>query len=271
MTAGYGPLAEAMLHGRPLTEPVIDIHCHIGQYYVFYAPDQDARGMIDVMDAVGVKHAAVSAHISWAAEAALGNDLVAAACRSYPGRFIGYASANPNYPETVLDELKRCFDELGFRLIKLHPSVHQYRLIDKVYELVFEFAEKRGAPILTHTWDRDLHCSLEMAAEVSRRHPAVTFLWAHASSSFDRAYELAADLPNAYLELCYSVVLNGQLEYFLKSAPPEKVLFGSDFSFISLPQQLARVVFAKVPESVKRKILYENSARILEAAGVALL
>ncbi len=268
---GWDEFAAAALEGRPLPLEVIDIHAHIGDYAAFWAPGRDARAMVEVMNEIGVAVAAISANSAWSAEAKIGNDLVARAVRAYPGRFVGYAVANPNYPEDIEDELRRSFDELGFRMIKIHPSVHRCSLTDERYEEVFVFAARHNAPILTHTWDKDPLCSPEVAAEAAKRHPGVTFLWGHSGGGDVRAaVELAVGLPNVYLELAASNVVDGRLEYMTSHAPVTKIVFGSDFSFISLPQQVAKVAFARISPAAKRRILHHNAARIFVSAGIGV-
>ncbi|MHC4715038.1 MAG: amidohydrolase family protein, partial [Planctomycetota bacterium] len=151
----------------------------------------------------------------------------------------------------------------------VHPSVHQRVITDPAYERVFAFAGEKGMPVLTHTWVGDPHCSPELCADAAERFPSVTFVWGHSGGSDQKAaLELAAPLPNVYLELACSTVFYGQLEHMLKRFPAERILYGSDFCFISLPQQLAKVALADVSDAVKSLILRENSARILEAAGI---
>jgi hypothetical protein len=262
-------LVDAMLHGRPLPMPVIDIHAHMGLLNVFWMPHNDAAGLVEEMDALGVAATAVSSHSAISSDMSVGNDEVARACAAFPGRIIGYAFANPHYPELVEDELKRCFDDLGFRMIKIHPGIHMYPLNGKLYEKIYRFAEERGAPVLTHTWQGDANCSPDVAAEVARRYPSVPWLWGHSGgNSFDRALDLAAELPNVYLDLASSFVVNGQLEMFVSRAPVERIVFSSDMPFLSLPQQIAKVVFSDIPEDAKRKVLHDNSAAILESAGI---
>lgn len=262
-------LIDAMLHGKPLPLRVIDIHGHMGLLNVFWMPHSDAGGMVEEMDALGVAATAVSSHSAISSDMSVGNDEVARACAQFPGRFIGYAVADPHYPELVEDELRRCFEVHGFKMIKLHPGIHMYPLTGKLYDRIYGFAEERGAPILTHTWHGEPSCSMEVAAEVARRHPGVTFLWGHSGGSvYDKALDLAAELPNVYLDLASSVVQNGQLELFVSRAPVERIVFSSDVPFLSQPQQIAKVVFADIPESAKRKILRDNAAVILENAGI---
>ena len=269
--SGEMKLADVMREGRPLPLPVIDMHAHVGRYASFHAPHPDARGMVEVMDAVGVAVTAISSHGGWAADAAEGNAETARAAAEYPSRILGYAVASPHYPQLIPDELTRCFDEYGFKMIKIHPGAHMYRLTDPNYEAVYRFAAERRAPILTHTWEKEPYSSPDLAAEVARRHPGVIFLWGHSGAlSFDRAIELAAGLPNVHLDLACSQVFKGQVEYFLNRTSVDKVLYGSDFSFIALPQQVAKVVFADIAEADKEKILYGNAARLLQSIGITV-
>ena len=264
------PFVNAMLNGRPLPSPAIDIHGHLGLLNVFWMRHNDPAGMVEEMDALGVAATAVSAHSAINSDMSVGNAEVARACAAFPGRFIGYAFANPYYSDLVEDELKRCFDEYGFRMIKIHPGIAAYPLTGKLYEKVYEFAERRGAPILTHTWQGDSNCGPDVAAEVARRHTSVTWLWGHSGgSSFERTLELAVELPNVYLDLASSFVVNGQLELFVSRVPTERIVFSSDVPWLSLPQQVAKVVFARIPEAAKKKILHDNAAAILEAAGLS--
>jgi len=266
-----GQLERAALEGAPLPIPVIDVHAHIGALSAFHIPRPDGEGMVEVMDRVGVAAAAISANSAWAADMRTGNDLAAEAVSRWPGRFTAYCVVNPNYPGEIEDELKRCFDGLGFRMIKIHPSVHRVKMTDAAYEAVFEFAARRGAPVLTHTWVDDPHCGIEVAAEAARRHRGVTFLWGHSGGDdVAEALDEAGNLDNVFLELAASRVWNGQLELMVERFPVERIVFGSDFPFISLPQQVGKVVFADIAQEARRMILHDNAARLLAEAGVDL-
>jgi predicted TIM-barrel fold metal-dependent hydrolase len=53
------------------------------------------------------------------------HDAIAGLCAEFPGRFFGMANPSPHLPpEVYADEVARCFLELGFTSIKLHPMAH---------------------------------------------------------------------------------------------------------------------------------------------------
>ena len=261
----------AALAGKPLPCPVIDIHGHMGPLNMFHIPESGPEAVARVMDACGVAMLAFSSHYAISATTERGNDYTAEAAAACPGRFLPYAVANPNYPDDVAGELKRCFDTLGMRLIKLHPGIHRCRLMDKGYEPAYRFAAERGAPVLMHTWDKEQYSSVEQAALVARRHPDVTFIWGHGGApTFDTALRWAARLENVYVDTACSQVFNGTIEHFLEIAPVEKILFASDLPFISLAQQLGKVVFSDISDVDKRKILRENAEGVLRRAGIGV-
>ncbi len=53
------------------------------------------------------------------------------------------------------------------------------------------------------------------------------------------------------------------VEYFVKNVPIKKIIWGSDTPWMSLGQQIGRVVFADITEEEKKAILVDNPGRIL--------
>ena len=79
------------------------------------------------------------------------NDELAAACRKYPERFIGFAGIDPWKGEQAIRELERCVGELGLKGVKLHPGRQQFYPNDTRFYPLFETASALGTPVLFHT------------------------------------------------------------------------------------------------------------------------
>lgn len=60
---------------------------------------------------------------------------------------------------------------------------------------------------------------------------------------------------------------NGVIEHLARQMGADRVLFGTDASMRDPRPQLTWVVFTRLPEADKRKILGENFARILSNAN----
>jgi len=251
------PLADYARAGRPVTGiRVFDAHAHVGGMAGWDPPPLEEQ--VAEMDRVGIDIAAVSS--SWALSGDIpgGNDEVAEAIRRFPGRFVGYCHVSGNFPEMMLTELERCFATDGFRGIKVYQVGCPYD--DERFEPAWEFARQRGVPVLAHTWGGEL-TGLDRAAE---KHPEVNFLAAHAGSAFAyRPYiEAALKCPNLYLDITYSREHTGMIEHFVERLGAERIVWGTDAPCFSMSHQLSKILFARIPDEAKRRIIYDNAARL---------
>ena len=187
----------AMLARALEGELVIDAHTHMGSYFNFHIPDNGADSMVAVMDRLGVKMACTSPHVGITPDFRMGNDMAAKAVQDYPGRFFGYITINGNYPDEIPEEIERCYN-MGMRGFKIHPSLHGYPADGENLRPMWEYANNKGLPVLSHAW-----------------------------SGADR------------------------------------ILFGSDMPFVNANAQIDKILYARIPDQDKRKILGLNMAKII--------
>jgi predicted TIM-barrel fold metal-dependent hydrolase len=256
---------ENMTFGMPGTVRIVDCHGHLGYFNTTKIIPTDADAMIRVMDRVGVEKICISSFLSIGPDYRAGNDLVAETVKKYPNRFIGYGVVNPNRPQEINAELRRCFESLGMKAIKLHPATHQSPIEGSAFKAVFEFAASKGLPILSHEWG-----SPEFLNRLSSEHPEVSFIIAHMgfwNGRGDFAYsDVVTRHPNVYVDLAYSNIFYQALERLVAMIGATKVLFGSDFPLHDLSYQLGRVVFARLSTEEKQMILGLNMLRIVGEA-----
>ena len=243
---------------------IIDCHAHFVRFARAKVGHSDAESMLRAMDAAGVEKLCVSSFMGIGPDCILGNDMVAQAVKAYPDRFVGYATVNPNRPDEIEPELDRCFRKLGMKAIKLHPAWHRYPIEGSAYRKVFEFAAARRIPILSHEWGNP-----DFLEGASKDYPEVNFIIAHTAFWDGRSdFPFAGVLqrrPNVFIDLVYSNIFYGALERMVPQVGAEKILWGSDFPLHDLPYQLGRVLFAKLDDESKRKILGGNMLRILKS------
>ncbi len=260
--------------GLPLKMKVIDAHSHVGhdgcQSIAKNAlHDQSAPAMVESMDALGIDVTLTSSWIGIHGDGPAGNQLVADTVERFPGRFMGYATINPNYPETVDEQLDFCFRKHEFMGIKPYPPRHMYPLDGPNNRKILEFANEHHLPILYHHAGnyRTKQSGEAMIASLSEKYLNAKFMFAHSGASWQacKGYtEVAKRRPNVFLEITYTAVTFGAIEYMVREAGADKVIFGSDFPMRDPAPQLAWVACAKIRLEDKRKILCENFERILE-------
>jgi predicted TIM-barrel fold metal-dependent hydrolase len=259
--------------GVPLNQAgvrAIDAHAHLGSYFNFYVPRPDAASMVGVMDRLGVEQAWICSIPACGADVPRGNDLTADAVRKHPGRFVGYASVNPHYPERVLPELKRCFDELGMSLIKLHPEIVDYPVSGPAYEPVWRFASEQRTVVLSHTWAGSATCAPGLFGPLARAYPDVTFILGHSGGTpagYASSIELAAQHPNIYLDLCRSAMSPVWVERIVSEVGADRVLWGTDFPFLDPVYPVGRLACTTLGDEAKRKVFGGNAARLLARIG----
>lgn len=242
---------------------VIDCHCHIGFWYNFHAPRNNAEGMLESMDALGVDTACVTAHSSIGPDYRFGNDIVMDAVQRYPGRFLGYATVNPNYADDMKNELGRCLQVEGMKGIKLHPSMHGCPIDYKNYHTAYETAEEKGYPVLIHVWGLD---DVMKVDKLAGQYPNAKFIMGHAGAEIPAmayAVDVVARCANAYVDLALSMVYEGNVEWLVREMGSHKVLYGSDMPFFDPRPAFGRVVMADMSDEDKRNVLGLNMKRLL--------
>jgi predicted TIM-barrel fold metal-dependent hydrolase len=250
------------LSGAPIDQClVIDAHAHLGECPNFALPDGSSASVVRSMDRLGIRITCASSMPAIFGDASRGNRIVEDAMRQFPGRFFGYMVADVGYPERIVPEFEHCL-QAGFRGVKVwsygakpglpydHPN----------YRPVFEFADAHHLPVLAHTWGAELD-QLEPAINA---YPHITWLMAHtASSQKDKYVRFANTYPNVYLELCFSPCPRGLVESLVGAGLVDRLIFGSDCTFMSATQQIGRVLFAQIAPEHKEKILGLNAQRAL--------
>jgi uncharacterized protein len=207
------------------------------------------------------------------------NDELAAYCRKYPERFIGFAGIDPWKGMQAVSELERCVKELGLKGVKLHPGRQQFYPNDTRFYPLFETASALGAPVLFHTgmmaagagtpggrgvrldYTRPIYLD-HLAADF----PNLTIIAAHPSWPWaDEGLALARHKANVFLDLSgYSPkYIPPQYVQFANTLLQDQMVFGSDYPFIPPERWLADFDQAGFRAQVHEKILLLNARRML--------
>jgi predicted TIM-barrel fold metal-dependent hydrolase len=92
---------------------------------------------------------------------------------------------------------------------------------------------------------------------------------AHLGGKWQRGVRVVRDCPNVWADICGSRAYLGMVEHAVRELGVERVLYGSDAHGRAFIGQLAKVVGAELDVADKRRILWDNSARLFygEEAG----
>lgn len=212
----------------------------------------------------------------------LPNDRIAEICGQHPGRFIGFAGADPTDGPAAVEEVRRAINNLGLEGIGLRPFRHRILASDPSYYPIYEEAQALGVPIWVHcSINYDQGASLEFGRpvhldKVASDFPNLTLLAGHGGWPF--AMEMIACAmrnPNVYIDI--SAVRHAHMPktgsgwepilHFGNSVLQDQIVIGLDWLQLGYrPSQLIDEI-RQLPlrEAVKAKWLGRNAARIFAA------
>jgi uncharacterized protein len=245
---------------------IIDAHGHLGPYFKFSIPQNDADGMVAAMDAAGVSTACISSHLAISADWRRGNLETLAAVKIYPERFIGHVVINPNTPQEIKAELDQYFNNHGFKAIKIVPDTHAHPATGKGYEPAWEYAAENNRLVLAHTFHGSAYDDPQMFAELSRRYPHIPIMVVHSgalTAAFNGAIRLARDHPNIYLDISGSYITGAWIKKMVDEAGADRVIYSSDLPFIDIRYSLGRVLYSGLTADQQKAVLGGNIARLL--------
>ena len=258
---GQGTFEALGLNGSALAgELVIDAHMHIGTYYNFLVPRPALADLVASARRIGIRHMYGSSLQAIRGDLDGGNQAALAGEREHPGMFFAYLVASPNDPEDIRGVIDLA-ESTRVRRFKIHDDGNDLPYDHPHYEPLYQYADSVQAVVLAHTYGGKHVRPLQKVAE---RYRKMSILLGHAGIVEEEAYaDAVRACENILLETCSSLAWYGLIERLVNMAGPERVLFGTDMPFMSPDQQIGRVLFARLSDDVKRRILGLNAKRIL--------
>lgn len=263
--------------GLPIEHiPIIDTHTHIlhdglhgaGGYVPM--PFGDAEHLIRRNRRMGVDKICCSSWIGIWIDATRGNEFMRDLCERFPDDFIAYATIDPKKSDNYEAEIALCHDEYGFRGLKPYNPRVGLPYNSPSYDKWYEKGNEIGGFVKLHQTAIGDNFLNEIA-DIAVRFPNMNYLLAHSAWTWRLAREraeFAKKFPNVYLDLTFTSVLHGVIEYFVEEGLEDRVLFTTDAPMRDPIPQFGWVVYAQITEAQKEKILGGNALNILNHAGL---
>jgi hypothetical protein len=253
---------------------IVDIHVH--------PPDADQPheqylGEVEEMLEAG-RRAGINQQVFVGDRDPEGNERLKELVKLYPDQIIGFARGIRADPESPA-EIERYVIDHGFKGVKLHnePNLPLDALLAGFP--IFLKAADLDIPVLIHGFHEeeglsaDLHHELaggrahypvSLMAELGRRYPETTFIFAHAGMMWVKAIQAVKPYPNLYLDMSGFDPERGIVEKAVEVLGAGRVLFGSDAPGRSYAAQVAKVLYADINEPDRELVLSANAIRLLD-------
>jgi hypothetical protein len=263
---------------KPEVLPLIDDASHAGVKDILSSPD----ALLRYLDDEGVDRIACINYVSpdvmgFTREA---NDWIAEFTRDHRDRLVPVGSVNPLHEIDVRSEIRRVLD-LGIRMIKIHPphqlfSPNAYR--GELWQLaeIYRECEERGVPVMFHTGTsifpraRNVFADPMPIDDVAIDFPRLPIILAHAGRPLygETAFFLVRRHPNVHIDLS-GIPPKSLPRYVPRLADiADRALWGTDWPSPGVTSMRANVEAFRehaFGETVERKILWENGARLFSA------
>lgn len=240
---------------------VVDCHTHVGatDACIPPTPDDAARVVLRQMDAHGV-----DAAINLGRAAYVGgdyrrvNDETLWIHQHYP-RLIGFCHVNPwDRVINILNELERTY-KAGLRGIKLiHHYQEEYPATGPMLMPVYQYAAERGMVILNHDWQKE-----EYLRQIAAQFPTVDLIIGHYTQRWDSTLRDCRNVYACTWRFCFP----REMEHAVRAVGAAKLLFGTDSYLNPFAFGLGPILYARVSDEDKRKILGLNMMRLLAKVG----
>ena len=207
------------------------------------------------------------------------NEEIAEVARANSDVLIPFASIDPHKGKRGVDEAKRLIAEHDVRGFKFHPNVQAFFPNDRMAYPLYEVIAEAGLPALFHTGQSGVGSGLPGGGGVRLKYsnpmhvddvavdfPELKIVLAHPSFPWqDEALAVAVHKPQVYIDLSgwSPKYFPPQLVNHANTLLRERVLFGTDYPFITPDRWLADFDKLDIKPEVRPLILKENAARLL--------
>lgn len=259
--------------GKPQETPLYDMHIHMlhegleGAGASLVMNKGGPKGTLALMKRLGYDGGGIMSWTVVIGDAQNGNELVKDVIDKFPKGYWALGSFDPTHYKR--EEMQSMIEEFynSNRFIGMKPYVvYGLRYDDPMYDPWWEFGNQKGFYALIHRTANDFS-ELDSLAP---RFPNITWVVAHCGSDYstaDMAIACAKKNPNVCLEITLTPVTFGIIDYLVESVGADRVVYGSDLPMRDPRQQLGWVIYSRMSEEDKAKVLGGNALRIVKKCG----
>lgn len=208
------------------------------------------------------------------------NDYVAEICKEFDDVFVGLASVDPWKRELAIEEVERSVKELGLIGVKFHPGWQGFYPHHREWYPLWEKIEELGVPALFHTGfmgagagepggegfylDQSRPIYLD---NIAADFPDLTVVMAHPSWPWqDEALAICLHKANVFIDLSgwSPKYFPPALKHEMNSRLQDKVMFGSDYPYITPQKWMEGFETLELKPGVREKVLFQNAQKVFD-------
>ena len=210
----------------------------------------------------------------------MSNEEVAELANANSDIMIPFASIDPAKGKLGAREARRLIKDYGVKGFKFHPQIQAFYPNDRNAYVLYEAIQEAGLPALFHTGHSGMGTGMRGGGGIRLKYgnpmyvddvavdfPDMPIILAHPSWPWqDEALSICLHKPQVYIDLSgwSPKYFPPQLVQYANTQLKHKMLFGSDYPWITPDRWLADFEQAGFKPEVRPLILKENAARLLK-------
>jgi len=191
---------------------------------------------------------------------------------------IAFCSINPHRGQAGVDEAKRLVSSGAVRGLKLHPPVQEFFPNDRLAYPLYEVFAEAKLPVLFHTGHSGIGSGMRGGGGIRLKYghpmpiddvavdfPDLPIIMAHPSFPWqDEAISICMHKPQVYIDLSgwSPKYFSPTLVQYANTVLKHKVLFGSDYPWITPDKWMADFATIPIKDEVRPLIMKENTAKL---------
>jgi hypothetical protein len=201
------------------------------------------------------------------------NESVVEFVRQFPNKFIGFVGLDPHKGMKAVRELSHAVEHLGLRGAAIDPYLAKIYPHDAKYYPIYSKCCELDIPIIMTTGPATLvpdaiidHVAPRYIDIVARDFPELKIIISHGGYPWvNEAIIVAERNANVYIDLS-EYERSPQAEAYVQAANTmigDKILYASAHPFVDFRRALKTYESLEFTPEVRRKIMYENAAKVL--------
>jgi predicted TIM-barrel fold metal-dependent hydrolase len=211
--------------------------------------------------------------------ARISNEEVAQAAIENADIMIAFASIDPHKGKRGAIEARRLIAEYGIKGFKFHPPIQNFDPRDRMAWPLYEVIAEHGMPVIFHTGHSGMGSGMPGGGGIRLRYgqpilvddvavdfPEMKIILAHPGWPWtDESLSMALHKPNVFIDLSgwSPKYFPPQIVRYANTQLGHKMLFGSDFPWITPDKWIAAFADAGFRAEVQQPILKLNAAQLL--------
>ena len=253
---------------------LLDINAYIGHWAFRQLRHNTAETLVQLMDANNIDKAIVaSINGTLYKNVHSANEEIAEEIKQFTDRLIPFATLNPLWAGWE-EDLRRCYEELGFKGLRLYPQYHNYSLTDSAALKIIDAATKLNWVVQVpmtlvdrrqrHSWDVAEDITPEEFEKIISLRPNTKWMILNSyginvdNISKDANYII--DFANPY----YQTLLRKEIPTLIEKVSSKHVAFGTDMPFRIPEAAILKLENLEIGNNEKENIAWKNAMQMLK-------